>query len=119
MRLKNQWMLAAILTLCGSVTTQAQTAEGGKTVKRITFDREKIAIVYADGTKDENVQTAVIKAKGNEEKEDATGVKAPKVASQIQRTWFMTDGRRLQGEPAAKGVYVVKEGNKVRKIVKK
>ena len=119
MKQTNQWMLAAILTLCGSLTTQAQTAESGKTVKRITFDRERVTLVYSDGTKAENVQKAVIKAKGNDEQGTATGIARVKAGSVAQRTWYTMDGRRLQGEPRVQGVYVVKEGDKVRKIIKK
>jgi hypothetical protein len=39
---------------------QAQTTPDGKKVKRVTFDREQVNIVYVDGKTDENVQTAVV-----------------------------------------------------------
>jgi len=119
MKRTNQWVIAAILSLCGTLSIQAQTTESGKTVKRVTFDCEKIAILYSDGTKDENVQTAVIKPAPKLQPDDATGIKRPKVEKQTQRTWYTMDGRRLPSEPKVQGAYLVKEGNKVRKIIKK
>jgi hypothetical protein len=119
MKTTNQWMLAAILTLCGTLNVQAQTTESGKTVKRVTFNCEKIAILYSDGTKEENVQAAVIKPTEKRQLDDATAINRPKAQTQVKRTWYTLDGRRLSGEPKVQGTYMLKEGNKVRKIIKK
>ena len=108
-------MLAAVL-LCGTMTVSAQKVEdtkNGKTVKRITFDRENVNIEYADNTKDYGVAETQIRRAG-----DATGINAAKTAT-AKSGWYTMDGRRLENAPKAKGVYVVKEGDKVRKTIKK
>ena len=110
------WMLAAVL-LCGTMTVSAQKVEytkNGKTVKRITFDREKVNIEYADNTKEYGVTETQIRRAG-----DATGINATKTATTTKSGWYTMDGRRLENAPKAKGVYVVKEGDKVRKTIKK
>ena len=113
--------LTLLLSLAiASVTgAWAQTAENGKSVKRITFDRENVCVTYADGSKEENVQTLVIT--GNNA---ATGGKdaAPKSrTTTAMRSWYTVDGRRMNAapRPGAKGVYIMKEGQQVRKTIKK
>lgn len=110
------WMIAAIL-LCGTVTASAQKAQNvsnGKVVKRITFDREKVNIVYTDNTQEIGVEQATITRRSGE----ATGIASTTKANNA-RGWFTLDGRRLESAPSAKGVYVVKDGDKVRKTIKK
>lgn len=97
----------------------AQTAGNGKSIKRITFDRENICVTYSDGSKEENVQTLVVTGNNT-----TTGVKdaAPKSrAATAKRSWYTVDGRRMKvaPRPSAKGVYIVKEGQQVRKTIKK
>lgn len=116
MNRKITWMIAAIL-LCGTVTASAQKAQNvsnGKVVKRITFDREKVNIVYTDNTQETGVEQATITRRSGE----ATGIASTTKANNA-RGWFTLDGRRLESAPSAKGVYVVKDGDKVRKTIKK
>ena len=116
MNRKITWMIAAIL-LCGTVTASAQKAQNvsnGKVVKRITFDREKVNIVYTDNTQETDVEQATITRRAGE----ATGIASTTKANNA-RGWFTLDGRRLESAPSAKGVYVVKDGDKVRKTIKK
>ncbi len=116
MNRKITWMIAAIL-LCGTVTASAQKAQNvsnGKVVKRITFDREKVNIIYSDDTQISDVNDVTISNRAG----GTTGIDKTKTAKSANE-WYTVDGRRLQNAPKAKGVYVVKEGDKVRKTIKK
>ena len=109
------WMLSVAL-VCGTITASAQKAQNvsnGKVVKRITFDREKVNIVYTDNTQDGVEQATITRRSG-----EATGIASTTNANNA-RGWFTLDGRRLESAPSAKGVYVVKDGDKVRKTIKK
>lgn len=110
-------MLATFLT-CGGLCAQGQriaVAQNGKQVKRITFDREKVSVIYSDETKDENVTDFVVRRniptgiKTVKDKQDSNGAAA---------RWYTVDGRRLQAQPAAGGVYIKREGQRVRKVKK-
>ena len=117
MNRKFTWMLAAVL-LCGTMTVSAQKAEftqNGKVVKRITFDREKVNIIYSDESQITDVNDVTISNRAS----GTTGINATKTATTTKSGWYTMDGRRLENAPKAKGVYVVKEGDKVRKTIKK
>ncbi|MBP5425811.1 MAG: hypothetical protein J6Y33_07035 [Prevotella sp.] len=114
---KNWLWLATALLVAGALGMQAQTADSGKKVKRITFDREQVSIIYNDGTKEEAVQQAVIVRDAT-----VTGIKGmQQQGQQTERRCYAIDGRTVQSAQKGlkKGVYVVKEGDKVRKIIKK
>ena len=116
MSIKFTWMFAAIL-LCGTMTASAQKAEftqNGKQVKRIAFDREKVDIIYSDDTQISDVNDVTI----TNEASGTTAIDKTKTAKRAN-AWYTMDGRRLQNAPKAKGVYMVKEGDKVRKTIKK
>ena len=109
-------MLAAVL-LCGTMTVSAQKVEytkNGKTVKRIAFDREKVNIIYADDTQISDVNDVTI----SNEASGTTAIDKTKTANRANE-WYTVDGRRLQNDPKDMGVYIVKEGDKVRKTIKK
>ena len=109
-------LLVVALLAAGATSLYAQKDDTGKTVKRVTFDREQVTITYADGAKSGPVQKARIVS------DLTTAVKTLRQQpSSSARTWYAADGRRLQAAPAGakKGVFVVRDGNKVRKIVKK
>ena len=117
---KEKAFLVALLLTLSTVSVNAQVDESGKQVKRITFDREQVTLVYNDGSKSENVQKKVIT-------NDAVGT-GVKELNQAERSaahakWFAIDGRPLQkGQNSrnnGKGIYVVRENDKVRKIIKK
>lgn len=114
---KRRFSLALLLLLTCVLSIQAQKVEGGdKKVKRITFDCEQVTIIYEDDTKDISVPQAVIVS------DDATAVKSVEQVSQpAERRWYSVDGRTLLSAPRStkRGVYVVKERDKVRKIIKK
>lgn len=117
-------LLVVLLTVATSLS--AQTADNGKKVKRITFDREDISIVYADGTKDKNVQSAVVYGSGT-----ATGIATKPATGKgqvVKREVYDLQGRQVKtvkGQRSTadgqrtKGVYIVREGEKTRKIIKK
>ena len=111
------FLLATFLT-CGGLRAQAQSiavAQNGKQVKRITFDREKVSVIYSDETKDENVTDFVIR------RDTPTGVKTVKGKQEADGAavrWYAVDGRRLKAKPAAGGVYIKREGQHVRKVKK-
>lgn len=87
---------------------------GDKVVKRITFDREQVTLIYEDNTQ-EPVEQATIN------RTVPSGISNVKKSAKTSgvRSWYTVDGRKLQKEPARKGIYVRKEGNKVRKTIKK
>jgi hypothetical protein len=108
-------LCVALLSCSLGLTAQAQTADNGKQVKRIEFDRENVTILYADETKDEQVQKAHIRAG-----KSATAIKGKTAdAGTTRSAWYTVDGRRLDAQPKAKGVYMRKEGNRTRKLIKK
>ena len=116
MNQKITWMFTAVL-LCGTMTVSAQKAEftqNGKQVKRIAFDREKVDIIYSDDTQISDVNDVTI----TNEASGTTAIDKTKTAKRANE-WYTMDGRRLQNAPKAKGVYMVKEGDKVRKTIKK
>ena len=119
MKREKVFIIALLLTL-SAAGINAQVDESGKRVKRITFDREQVTLEYNDGSKSENVRKAVITNNG-----PATGIKVliQKGRFAAQAKWFAIDGRQLQKGPnspaSRKGVYVVRENDKVRKIIKK
>lgn len=115
---KVYFSILSVFLLFGGLCAQAQSiavAQNGKQVKRITFDCEKVSVIYADETKDDNVTDFAI------HRETPTGIKTVKgkqgsaVATPV---WYTVDGRRLQAQPRNSGVYVKKEGQRVRKIKK-
>ena len=116
---KKTFIMASLLTLF-AVSVSAQVDESGKQVKRITFDREQVTVVYNDDAKRENVQETVITNDAT-----VTGIKELNLAerSAAQTKWYAIDGRQLpKGQNShnnKKGIYVVKENGKVRKIIKK
>lgn len=104
-------ILALLLAL--PLAAAAQKTDDGRRVKRITFDREQVTILYADGTQENGVSSATVR-------ETTTGVKAAKPQeSPSARQLYTTDGRQLQCEPQRKGIYIVKGRNGVRKTIKK
>lgn len=117
-------LLVVLLTVATSLS--AQTADNGKKVKRITFDRENISVVYADGTKDKNVQSAVVYGSGT-----ATGIATTPATGKgqvVKREVYDLQGRQVKAVKGqrstadgqrTKGVYIVREGEKTRKIIKK
>lgn len=113
----NRFWLATVLLVVGVLSMQAQTADGGKKVKRITFNREQVSITYDDGTQEDAVRQTVIRRNAT-----VTGIKGmQQQRQQGEQRCYSIDGRTVQSAPKAlkKGVYVVKEGDKVRKIIKK
>jgi len=92
---------------CCGLSMQAQTTPDGKKVKRVTFDREQVNIVYVDGKTDENVQTAVV---ANKHETAVKGLKNQR--ENATRKWYTLDGRKLQQKPAKSGLYI-KNGRKV------
>ena len=112
-------LIASLLTL-SAVGADAQVSESGKRVKRITFNREQVTLVYNDGSKSENVQRTVIVNDGV-----VTGIMEMRQTekSAAQPKWYTIDGRQLPKEPNSsrngKGIYVIRENDKVRKIIKK
>ncbi len=116
-------LLLAFGLACGSLSASAQSVavtESGKTVKRITFDRENVTLVYQDGTKDDNVSQTTI------HREAATGIRNVNdndnvndnvnVNANVNSQYYTLDGRRLQSVPNGNGVYIKKEGKRVKKV---
>jgi len=115
--MKKKFLLILSFTMfCCAMNLQAQTAtKDGKKVKSITFDKEEVVINYADGSQETLAGDATVTSS------IPTGIKNTKTNQGSQNSnWYMLDGRRMQSEPQnKKGVYVVKQGNKVRKTIKK
>ena len=44
--------------------------------------------------------------------EEETSISQPEIASELNADWYTLDGRKLEGEPTEKGVYIV-NGKKV------
>ncbi len=115
--MKKKFLLILSFTMCCcAMNLQAQTAiKDGKKVKSITFDKEDVVIIYADDSKEILAGDATVTSS------ITTGIQNVKTNQGSQSsTWYMLDGRRIQSEPQnKKGIYVVKQGNKVRKTIKK
>lgn len=109
--------LAFFLMCCclSAQTTVSAITEDGKAVKRITFDKEKVTLIYVDDTQDENVDKTTVR------RQETTGIKNAKQqnANTQATSWYSLDGRRLQAMPRNKGVYVRKQGNSVKKSIKR
>ena len=114
----NKFISSFLLFGMATVSATAQTAGNGNVVKRIEFDRENITVSYTDGTKEENVQTTRIV---NNRKTAVKSIPDNDRRQAASRTWYTLDGRRMQGAPLTtdKGVFIMREGNKVRRTVKK
>lgn len=114
----NKFISSFLLFGMATVSATAQTAGNGNTVKRIEFDRENITVSYTDGTKEENVQTTRIV---NNRKTAVKSIPGNGRQQTASRTWYTLDGRRMQGAPLTtdKGVFIMREGNKVRRTIKK
>ena len=105
----------AVLFFC-AITMQAQKADNGKSVKRITFDREQVNIIYADGSTDEKVSNVKVT-----KQEKTTYVKDVNSNLNKQKgkvAVYDLQGRRVSNVAKGKGVFIVREGQRVRKIVK-
>lgn len=114
----NKFISSFLLFGMATVSATAQTAGNGNTVKRIEFDRENITVSYTDGTKEENVQTTRIM---NNRKTAVKSIPDNDRRQAASRTWYTLDGRRMHGAPLTtdKGVFIMREGNKVRRTIKK
>lgn len=94
---------------------EAHQSSGGRKVKRITFDREQVSIVYTDGTQEDVASATTVKRE-----DTATGIKAAKTTGSMSgRQWYTIDGRTLPEEPREKGVYLVKDKRGMKKTIKK
>ncbi len=115
MNKRRLFLLSSLLTVC-FLGIQAQVDESGKKVRSITFDREQVTVTFNDGTKSEAVKQITVRGK-----QYVTGITETKSAQlATQSRWYAIDGRNVQpGRDTKKGVYVVREGNKVRKTIKK
>jgi hypothetical protein len=124
--MKKRMMIIALLCIGVQGAWAQAVADNGKSVKRITFDRENICVVYADGTKDENVQSAVVYGSGTATgiaTKPATGkgqvVKREVYDPQCRQVKTVKGQRSTADGQRTKGVYIVREGEKTRKIIKK
>ena len=100
--------------MCAQAQSTA-VAKNGKQVKRITFDREKVSVLYSDGTKDENVTDFVARRNTSMGIKIVKGKQEPNGAA---TRWYTVDGRRLQAQPSGNGVYIKREGQRVHKVKK-
>lgn len=114
--------LVLAVCLAAGATAAAQTVigatdESGKVVKRILFDREQVTIIYEDGTTRENVDLATIVQSEN------TGIDEVGVAvnnGSAVREIYDLQGRRVDNLGSLQqGVFIVREGDKVYKLIKK
>lgn len=109
---------AFVLCLVTCITAGAQAIdENGKVVKHISFDRENVTIVYEDGSVRENVQSSLIKygISTSVEKIEAVDEK-----EKTEITVYDIQGHRMTNlENLPAGVFIVREGEKVYKLIKK
>lgn len=114
--MKQQRFITTAVSLAFCLLMHAQTVND-KPVKRITFDREQVTIVYKDGATETVADKATVKGR------IATGITAARRTegkrSSAASSWYTLDGRRTQPSAAKRGVYVVRENDKVRKVIKK
>ena len=110
-----------LLALCATDAT-AQTANEGRKVKQLRFDKEKVTIVYNNGDTEEATDDIVIhRSEATPIKEVANNKSSD---SKSPGTWYTIDGRKIENKKSAntklpKGVYVKKEGNRTRKTIVK
>mgnify|MGYP007069926661 CR=1 FL=1 len=114
MKRKKTFLVSAFLLALCSSGAQAQMADNGKRVKRITFDREQVNVIYADGTSDMGVtEVGVFNDKST------VGIARVEGVRKTAGGCFNLSGQRVSTSVLRKGLYVVREGERVRKIIKK
>ncbi|MBP3227157.1 MAG: hypothetical protein J6M53_00035 [Bacteroidaceae bacterium] len=120
---KKSLYIACVLMALATTGVRAQTAteavhtESGKAVRRITFDREQVTIVYADGTTESGVSKATVRLGQINE---TTGVQTPATTQQQAATVvYDLQGRRVNPTAHQSGVFIERNGNQVRRIIKK
>ncbi len=106
-----------LTTCCVSAQTIGAVDEQGRQVRRITFDREQVTVEYVDGDVRNNVDFTLVT------REEMTGIETVRVNSDEQSA--LRQVYDLQGRPVgdvnnlSQGIYVVREGEKVYKLIKK
>lgn len=112
-------VVACCLGACYSAGAQTVAAvdEQGKQVRRITFDRERVTIEYASGEVRDNVDRALI-LRG-----DVTAIDAIKTQpgenGTVRQVYDLQGHRMVDVNNLPQGIYVVREGDKVYKMIKK
>lgn len=107
------------LAASSQTSVQAIDFENGKAVKRITFDREQVNIVYADGQVLEGVDEALIVKEIFPTSIDDVKTTTPAPTAAVRQVYDL-QGRLMSGlHELPQGVYIVREGEKVYKWIKK
>ena len=114
MKMLKTYALSALV--CCAIGAQAQTAENGKKVRRILFDREQVNVVYTDGSQQESVGCLTVKGSS-----EAMAVKDVSRNAGKKKDGALCDlqGRRIRSSSNTKGVLLKRENGQVKKIVKK
>lgn len=112
-------IVACCLGACCSAGAQTVAAvdEQGKQVRSITFDRERVTIEYANGEVRDNVDYALI-CRGEVTAIDAVKAQSSNDAGQ-QQVYDLQGHRMVDVNNLPQGIYVVREGDKVYKMIKK
>lgn len=111
--------VALVLCMSGCFVASASTEyqvidELGNKVKRIIFDREHVTFVYDDGTTRDYVKQALVT------NAQATSVETINATTTAEREVYDLQGRRISNvENMPSGIFIVRQGDKVYKLIKK
>lgn len=101
---------------CGAYAQQRAVDDYGNPVRRITFNRENVSVVYATGDSVSNVQT--VQVTRHADGDSLVGIiTVEPIEADDETQLFDLNGRRVDAtfQP---GVYIEKRGTRVRRIVK-
>lgn len=117
--IKSVIALACIMGACCSASAQSVAAidDKGQQVSRITFDRERVTIEYVNGEIRDNVDNALI-YRGQVTAIDDVRTNGNETAG--PRQVYDLQGRLVSDlNNLPQGIYIVREGDKVYKLIKK
>lgn len=116
--------LGLMMALCAGATAQTAIIEGsevaGKSVTKIEFPNngESVKVTYSDGTTSENLNLDEVTISFDNVTDAIDYVNTDNEEANAPTLYFDLQGRRLAEAPA-KGVFIMKKGNKVVKVLNK
>lgn len=121
---KNFLVLCFVATIGTSAMAQTATVDGteitGKTVSKIEFPNngENVKITYSDNSTDENLDLSKITISFANVVDAINFLNVDNENENAPIFYYDLQGRRLQEAPA-KGIFIMKKGNKVVKVLNK
>lgn len=120
---KKTFSVCLLLALCLGTNAQSAIVDGsavtGKTITKIEFPNngENIKITYSDNTTSDNLDLSEVTILFNNITDAINYLNADNESSSAPIFYYDMQGRRLIEAPA-KGLFIMKKGNKVVKVAK-